>query len=210
MKKLIITLLIFVFNVTVHAQEFEFFSDLNFGVPTALTLRDFHDELKAQIEFENVKTTDNFYYNYGFTVGMRFNGNASVFFSNRVSGAKSSIADYSGFVRISNELNGYTFGLRYEVVRKNFNKGNLFLGVKTLVTSSSLLLKTESNISNEIQEDTINFKSIDYGAGVGINYEYPLKFVTLRAYMDLDFYYGGKLKFKVDNLEDAYLLNNRG
>lgn len=196
-------------NTTIQAQKFEFFSDLNFGIPLNSSLKDFHNELADQVPFENFKTTDNFNYNYGFTTGVRFNRKISAFFSNKVSGAKSSVADYSGYIRLTNELKGYTFGAKYEIIISQYTKGNLLLGFKGLVTSSSLSLKTESKILNTTESSGIDFKSLDFGAGVGITYEYPLKFMVLRAYIDLDIYVGGELKLE-DNSNDGYLLNNNG
>lgn len=195
---------------TIQAQKAEFFSDLNFGIPLNSSLKDFHNELADQVPFENFESTDNFNYNYGFTTGVRFNRKISAFFSNKVSGAKSSVADYSGYIRLTNELKGYTFGAKYEIIISQYTKGNLLLGFKGLVTSSSLSVRTESKILNTTESSGIDFKSLDFGAGVGITYEYPLKFMVLRAYVDLDIYVGGKLKLDEDNSNDGYLLNKNG
>ena len=197
-------------STTIQAQKLEFFTDLNFGIPLNSSLKDFHNELANQVPFENFETTDNFKYNYGFTAGMRFNRKISIFFSNKVSGAKSSVADYSGYIRLTNELKGNTLGAKYEIIINQYTKGNLLLGFKGLVTSSSLSLKTESKIGDTTESSGIDFKSLDFGAGVGINYEYPLKFMVLRAYLDLDIYFGGKIKLEEDNSNDGYLMTNDG
>jgi hypothetical protein len=194
---------------TIQAQKLEFFSDLNFGIPSNSSLKDFHKELTAQVPFENFKITDNFKYNYGFTTGLRYNRKISAFFSNKVSGAKSSVADYSGYIRLTNELKGYTFGTKYEITINTYSKGILLLGFKGLVTSSKLSLKTESKIIATSESNGIDFKSLDYGAGVGITYEYPLSFMVLRAYVDLDLYVGGQLKLE-GNSTDGYLMTNNG
>lgn len=196
-------------SITIQAQKFEFFSDLNLGIPSNSSLKDFHNELADQVPYENFKTTDNFNYNYGFTTGVRFNRKISVFLSNKVSGAKSSVADYSGYIRLTNELKGYTFGAKYEIIINQYTKGNLLLGFKGLVTSSSLSLKTESKILYTTESGEIDFKSLDFGVGTGITYEYPLNFMVLRAYLDLDIYVGGKLKLE-DNSNDGYLMTNNG
>jgi len=197
-------------STTIQAQKLEFFSDVNFGIPLNSSLKDFHNELADQVPYENFKTTDNFKYNYGFTTGMRFNRKISVFFSNKVSGAKSSVADYSGYIRLTNELKGYTFGAKYEIIINQYTKGNLLLGFKGLVTSSKLSLKTESKIENTTENSGIDFKSLDFGTGVGITYEYPLNFMVLRAYLDLDIYVGGKIKLEEDTSNDGYLMTNNG
>ena len=196
-------------STTIQAQKFEFFTDLNLGIPSNSSLKDFHKELTDQVPYENFKTTDNFKYNYGFTTGVRFNRKISAFFSNKVSGAKSSVADYSGYIRLTNELKGYTFGAKYEIIINQYTKGNLLLGFKGLVTSSSLSLKTESKILGTTESSGIDFKSLDFGFGSGITYEYPLNFMVLRAYLDLDIYVGGKLKLE-DSSNDGYLMTNNG
>lgn len=209
MRKLSFLLYCVLLNTTIQAQKIEFFSDLNFGIPFNSSLKDFHNELADQVPFENFETTDNFKYNYGFTTGLRYNRKISIFFSNKVSGAKSSVADYSGYIRLTNELKGYTFGAKYEINIRQYTKGNLLLGFKGLLTSSQLNLKTEAKILNATDSDRIDFNSLDFGVGVGMTYEYPLKYIILRAYVDFDVYVGGKLKFK-DDPEDKYLTNKNG
>jgi hypothetical protein len=73
---------------------------------------------------------------------------------------------------------------------------------------SSLSIDSYSEIGGFIDEDTIDFQSFDFGAGVQLNYEYPLSFLILKANIGFDLTFGGKLKFK-DN-EEAHLINNAG
>lgn len=200
----------FVLSSNIYAQKVEVFSDLNFGIPIMSSLKDFHEELSNQVPFENFKTTDNFNYYYGFTTGVRFNRKISVFFSNKVTGAKSSVADYSGYMRLTNELKGYTFGAKYEIILKQFSKGNILLGFKGFVTNSRLNLKSESEIFYVPQNSEIDFKSLDFGAGVGVTYEYSLKFMVLRAYLDLDVCLGGDLKLEENNSKNGYLMTQNG
>ena len=184
---------------TIKAQDIEVFADFEAGIPLSSSLKNFHEELVNQITFENFEINDNFNYNYGFTIGLRINHKASFFFSNKVSGAKSSVADYSGFVRLTNELNGYTFGLEYEISLMESEKKNLNIGLKGLVTSSNLNLTSASRIMNAHQSESLEFRSLDFGGAVGINYEYSIGFITLRAHLDLNVYIGGKLTLKDDD-----------
>lgn len=206
------TILIFIFvtSLKVKAQEIEFYSDVNFGIPISSSLKNFHQNLTSQIPFSNIEQTDNLGYNYGFTLGMRFMKKGSVFFSNRVSGAKSSVADYSGKISLSNELKGYTIGLKYETLLKEFSKSNLNLGIKGLITKSNVYFISESRVLNNIQEDKFYFNSLDLGTGIGLNYEYSLKFIILRVHLDLDIYIGGKLKLNENNPDGGYLTNDSG
>ncbi|WAC02129.1 hypothetical protein N7U66_20525 [Lacinutrix neustonica] len=193
----------------IKAQDIEVFADFEAGIPLSSSLKNFHEELANQVDFENFETKDNFNYNYGFTFGLRINRKASIFFSNKVSGAKSSVADYSGFVRITNEIIGYTFGLEYEIPLMESEKKNLNLGLKGLVTSSNLNLTSASRILSAPQSESLEFKSLDFGGAVGINYEYSIGFITLRAHLDLNVYIGGKLTLKDDD-SGGFLIDQSG
>jgi hypothetical protein len=208
-KSTIILILLFLIG-NAQAQNLELYSDINLGIPISNSLKSFHAELTDDIPFNNVEISDNFNYNYGFTIGLRFKGKASIFFANRISGAKSSIADYSGYVRLTNELNGYIFGLEYDFPLKEFSNGNLYLGVKGMTALSRVFLTSESKILNDIQEDNVNFNSTDYGGAVGLNYEYSFGFIIVRAHLDLDVYYGGKLKLDNTEFEGGFLTNDNG
>lgn len=209
--KLSYLLLIFALTLfsKTNAQDFEIFTDFDTGVPLDNSLKDFHKGLANQIPFKNIETTGKFGYNYGFTVGLRIDRKASIFFSNKVSGAKSSVADFSGFIRLTNELNGSTFGLEYEISLTTFKKSNLNLGIKSLVTPSRLILTSESKILNEEQSDSFEFRSLDFGGALGLNYEYSIGFMTLRAHLDVNVYVGGKLTLKGDN-SDGFLTDQNG
>lgn len=211
MRNLSIFLFIITYCTTIQAQKkIEFFSDVNFGVTNNSSLRNFHKELTQQVPYTNFKTTDNFKYNYGFTVGLKFNKKISIFFTNKVSGAKSSVADYSGYIRLTNELKGYTFGGKYDFYVYELSRGNLSFGAKVLITKSTLDLRTASEISNKPSSDEINFKSLDLGTGISMTYEYDIKFITVRAYLDFDIYKGGKLKFEEKDQKDLYLQDKNG
>jgi len=87
--------------------------------------------------------------NLGFTIDEI---NSSFFYTNRVSGAKTSVADYSGYLRLTDELKGHTLGVKYYLPLRSYAKGGL----------------------------------------------------------DLDIYYGGKIKLKENNPDEGYLLNDNG
>ena len=205
--------LFFVFILTmsssINAQGFEVFADFEGGLPISNSLKKFHQELADQISFNNVKTSDSFDYNYGFRVGIRINKNASIFYGRRVSGAKSSIADFSGFIRLTNELSGSTFGLEYEISLKEFEKANLNLGIKGLITPSTLILATESRILDENQSEKLEFNSLDFGGAIALNYEYSVGYIILRAHLDLNVYVGGKISLQSDD-SGAFLTNQSG
>ncbi|WP_324027109.1 hypothetical protein QSV08_04935 [Maribacter sp. BPC-D8] len=193
------------------AQESGINIDFNLGTNPTSPLREFHKSLKNQVNFENFDTTDNFSYNYGFTVGVTIKKiKSSIFYANLVSGAKTSVADYSGYLRLTNELNGHTIGYKYFLPLKETPKGNFIAQFKGLVTFSSFDVISDSDIVGVSVFESLEFKSTDLGLGAGILYEYPLSFIILRAYVDLDVYYGGKMKLKEDNPDGGFLLNDNG
>lgn len=205
----LMTALAFAFYTNCLSQEFEFYASAEGGLPLSNSLKEFHDGLADQIQLDNVETTGNFGYNYGFTVGFRINKNASMFFTNRVAGSKSSVADFSGFIRLTNELKGYTFGLEYEITLQQFKQGKLNVGFKGMVTPSTLTLATASEIGNQITSESLDFRSLDFGGAVGLNYEYDMNFIVLRAHLDINAFYGGKLSLKGDD-SGGFLTDNNG
>ncbi|CAM1369409.1 hypothetical protein [Tenacibaculum xiamenense] len=209
--KNITLLIVFILIVSsrVNAQNFEVFVDFEGGIPISNSLKNFHQDLADQIPLENFKTSDNFAFNYGFRVGIRINKKASIFYGRRVSGAKSSIADFSGFIRLTNELTGSIFGLEYEFPIKEFEKANLNLGIKGLVTPSTLILETESRGGIGNQNDKLEFNSLDFGGAIALNYEYSVGYIVLRAHLDLNVYIGGKLTLENDD-SGAYLTTPSG
>lgn len=195
--------------IETNAQNVEVFADVEVGVSFSDSLRDYHGELANQIPFDNVKTTDDFSYNYGFSIGVRLFQRGSVFLSNKVSGAKSSVSDFSGFFRLTNELKAYTFGLEYEFFILDWDKSKLNFALRGMITPSTLILKFENRILNSTQNETFEFGSLDLGGAVGLNYNYMLSFITLRAHLDLNLYDGGDLTLKGDD-SDSFLTNQNG
>lgn len=208
MKKFTVLSLFLFFCTAIQAQNLEVFADFNLGLLGQQPLKEFHTELVDKIPFNNIETTDDFNYNYGFTVGVKVMSiHTSIFFRNAVSGAKSSTSDYSGSVSATNELKGYTFGGMYEKEIKKFTKGTLDLGLRGMVTLSDLQLNSETSVEN-VHLDSFNFNSIDYGIGALITYKYPIGFMFLRVYLGADFFIGGKLKF--EEIDGAHLTFNDG
>ncbi|MEE4197462.1 MAG: hypothetical protein V2I54_07440 [Bacteroidales bacterium] len=210
MRKILFTLLLLIPCLLARSQKAELFYDLNFGVPEATGLRTFHAELADQVPLSNFETTDNFYYYYGYSVGVRVLNRVSLYFNQRVSGAKTSLADYSGYFRLTNELRGNTYGARYDFFSRELSKGRIYFSAKGMVTTSALILKTAVMVNDEAETDQAEFKSLDLGIGAGINYEYPFRVLIVRAYVELDLVYGGKIRLKGDTSDDGYLMNSSG
>ena len=204
MKKHFYLILLFI-SINIFSQKVEVFTNLNFGLLTNIPLRNFHNELVEDITFDGIETTDNFNLNYGFSVGFKVNSiNTSFFYSHKVSGGKTSLADFSGFIRLTNEIKGSTFGGFYEKPIKELGKGNLYLGLKGMVTFSKLSLQNTNSIVNNFTDELYDFKSIDFGTGLMLTYKVLLGPVTIKPFIGVDFYFGGKLKFS--EIPDAHLI----
>ncbi|WP_299627850.1 hypothetical protein [uncultured Tenacibaculum sp.] len=208
MKKLTI-LLILISTVSLFGQKLELTSDFNYGFLTNQSLKDFHQELTDDIPLNGVQITDHFNSNYGFSFGVKVNSiNTTFFYSHKVSGAKSSYSDFSGFIRLTNEVKGSTIGGMYEKSISEIGKGDLLLGAKGLITFSNLELINESRISNMVINEKFNFNSVDFGAGILLTYKVPISFFYLRAFVGFDAYFSGKLKF--EDIPEAHLLDSNG
>lgn len=194
-----------------QAQDSGLSIDFNLGTNPTSPLSSYHKSLRDQVNLQNFETTDNFSYNYGFSVGFSVKGiNSNIFYANRVSGAKSSISDFSGFLRLTNELTGHTIGYKYFLPLKVNEKSSLFVQLKGMVTFSNLDIVSDSEISGSPMFESLGFKSTDFGLGAGILYEYPVSFIILRAYLDIDIYYGGKLSLKGTSADDGFLIDDSG
>ena len=192
MKKYIYILLLVTIS-KVYSQKSEIFTDVSFGTFTNLPLKDFHNDLA----------------DYGFTIGFKVNKiNTTFFYNQKVAGSKSSLADYSGYIKLTNEIKGSTFGAIYEKELSRKDKKTLHIGFKGLLTFSNLTLANNNLIANTRTNEIINFKSTDFGAGLLFTYRIPISFFIIRSYIGADIYLGGKLKFK--EISGSHLTNKNG
>ena len=202
-------LIVFFISINIYSQKVEIFTDLHLGAFTNIPLKNFHSELVDDIPFTGLKTTDNFQINYGFSIGLKINKiNTSFFYSQKVSGAKTSLKDFSGFISLKNEVKGSTFGAYYEKTIRKIGKGKLYLGFKGLVTLSNLTLKNDNLIDNNSTRETIIFKSTDFGTGLMLTYRLPVKYLIVKPFLGFDAYFGGKLK--LNEVPDAHLIDSDG
>lgn len=196
---------------TIQAQKLELFLDGNYGIPLSTSLQEFHQELADQVGIEGFTTTDDFGNQYGFSTGLRFNNKISAIFGYRVSGAKTSLADYSGFIRLTSDLKGYFVGAMYELPLLESNRSVLSAAFKLQAAFSELEVRSELDVQGELSEsESVSLKAFDPGAGIGIRYEYRLAFITLRAFVDTEFYINGDIRPEEDPSGDAFLVNEQG
>jgi hypothetical protein len=205
MKKLT-TLFTFILAINTFSQQGKIFIETNYNSFSHSSLSDFQQEFKADLSPIPLKTVDDFPANIGFTVGYEIvDSNVAIFLGYNATGGKLSYSDYSGVVRLEESLNAITFGGIYYVNLNPENK-DFRIGFRGFSMLSNLNLGSYSKISGNIQEDNIDFQSIDFGVGAQLNYEYPLSFFIIRANIGFDLVFGGQLKFKDNN--EAHLINN--
>lgn len=201
--------IVFVNYSNTFSQKLEAFSNFKIGFLSHQSLKEFHNELTSDIPFDNIKTTDNFNSNHSFNFGIKLNKlNTSIFYTHRVSGAKSSYSDFSGYIRLTNELKGSTIGVMYEKELKRIRKGKLLAGFKVLLTFSNLLINSENKIANTINNDKLNFNSTDFGGGLELSYNIPIAFFTLKTSIGFDVYINGKLES--NEIPNVHLINKNG
>ena len=192
--------------MNIFSQQGKIFIETNYNTFSHSSLQQFQKEFKADIAPIPIKTVDDFPTNIGFTLGYEIiDSNVAIFLGYNATGGKLSYSDYSGIVRLEESLNAITFGGIY-YVNLNPEKKDFRIGFRGFSMLSSLNLDSYSEIGNNIQEDNVDFQSIDFGVGAQLNYEYPLSFFIIKANIGFDLVFGGKLKFKDNN--EAHLINN--
>lgn len=205
MKK-IITIATVIISLSTFSQQGKIFIETNYNTFSHSSLSDFQQEFKADLSLIPIKTVDDFPANIGFTVGYEIiDSNVAIFLGYNATGGKLSYSDYSGVVKLEESLNAITVGGIY-YVNLNPEKKNFRIGFRGFSMFSSLKLDSYSEIGNDIQEESIDFKSFDVGFGAQLNYEYPFSFFIIRANIGFDLVLGNKLIFK-DNTE-FHLTNN--
>jgi len=206
MKRKISTILfLFIASIT-FAQSENFFLEANFNTFSHSKLSSFQKEFKYDIPEILLRTSDDFPSNFGFTLGYEIADiNTAIFASYSTTGGKLSYSDYSGVIKVEQSLNGISFGGIYYL---NLSSDKYFrVGFKGLTMLSSLDLDSYSQIGNNLNKEQLEFKSIDFGVGLQLNYEYPISFLRLKANLGYDLFLSGKLTYKRNS--DLHLVNNK-
>ncbi len=190
------------------AQTGSIFIETNYNTFTHSSLKSFQEEFINDIPEVPIQVNDNFPAHFGFTVGYTINAiSSSLFFNYNTTGGKISYSDFSGTIRTTQLLKGYTVGGSYLLkIIKDSEK--LHLGLKAFSTFSSLEVSNYGQLLDTVNEATIDFRSIDIGIGANLIYEHPISFFKLRAVIGYDLVLGGKLFFKEN--KDFHLENNTG
>ncbi|MFS4454518.1 hypothetical protein [Maribacter sp. 2304DJ31-5] len=206
--RILISILLLVSSFGVFSQSGKLVFETNYNTFSQASLSDFQEEFKADLPEIPIQTTDDFPGNIGFTLGYEIvNANVLVFGSYNTTGGKLSYSDFSGVVRITESLKGYTLGAEY-LVPFNKTDSNFTLGLRGFGMYSTMSLENFTEILDDVTEENIDFQSINLGVGARVIYEYPLSFLIIKASVGFDLTFGGTLMFQENS--DFHLENNAG
>lgn len=184
--------------------------EVNYNTFSHDELSDFQQELSDDIEEVNMRVNDDFGANVGYTFGVKVEDlDTQFFFSYNSTGGKLSYSDYSGTIRITQLLKGYTVGSEYQFPLTNEeSKDQFYLGGRGLISYSTLDLKSYSEIQENRSTESIDFNSVEVGLGIRFIYDLPISVVRLRLNAGYDLLFGGELRFSEDR--ELMLENQKG
>ena len=184
--------------------------ETNFNSFSHNDLRGLQQELIEDIEGVTLRVNDDFGANVGYTVGVKVEDlGVQYFMSYNSTGGKISYSDYSGVVRVTQLLRGFTLGAEYQKRLTNVDsKTALHVGGRGFASHTSLGLKSYSEIYDYAESESIDMNSYDFGVGIRFNYDIPVWMVKLRLNAGYDLVFGGELKLSED--KDYALENSKG
>ncbi|MDF4201591.1 hypothetical protein PXD56_01405 [Maribacter sp. SA7] len=191
-----------------NAQSGKLFFEFNYNTFAHTSLKNFQEEFKNDLGEIPIQTTDDFPGNFGFSLGYELvDKNVLIFASYNSTGGKLSYSDYSGLIRITEELKGYTLGVEYLIPLSETD--NYFtLGLRGFGMFTTMNLENYYQISESVSQDGLEFQSANLGLGARVLYEYPISFFIIRASIGFDLTFGGSLTFKENS--DFHLEDNNG
>lgn len=174
--------------------------ELNYNTFSHKSLSSFQQLLLNDISEVQLSVNDDFGANFGYTIGIKVEElNTQFFASYNGTGGKISYSDYSGVVRITQLLRGYTLGGEYQLkLMEDDSRGMFYLGGRGFTTFNSLELKSYSQIYDSESTDAEDLSSFDFGLGVRLIYDIPISVVKLRLNVGYDLVFGGGFRFNDD------------
>lgn len=210
-RSLILVFTMLVLCPNVNAQSgLSAVAEINYNSFSHKSLRDLQEQLTRDINGVTLVVNDNFGANVGYSIGLKQEDiEIQYFLSYNSTGGKVSYSDYSGVIRVTQLLQGYTGGAEYQINLSNDeSKTDFSIGGRGFVTYTTLGIKTYSKIYDYPESDALDLNSFDFGFGIRFNYDKPVWVVKLRVSAGYDQVFGGKLKFSEDN--DYFLEDNNG
>jgi hypothetical protein len=199
-------LLYVAFVLRLDAQENVSISlEVNYNSFSQTSLKEFQNEFIDDISEIQLRVTDNFPSNIGYTLGVKVeNINTNFFVFYNATGGRLSYSDFSGVIRITQNLKGIGLGGEYQLALGT--KERFHLNLRSFIHFSSLNLDSYSEIAETINTDSIDFNSRDLGLGFAFMYEYPIAFFKVKIRAGYDWTFVGDVFLKND--DDAFLRND--
>lgn len=200
MKKQLITIILFVFSISVFAQEWSFGAKLGLGSYNMLELKNFQRYRVRQNDLP-LKTTESYPVSpfYSAEVALKnilYLDKIGIFYTFSSTGSRSTISDYSGRIDLDAIVNGNQLGLSF---LKNFYQQNNFSAGTYLEASylfSFLKGKDYFEITSPaevtVQENYL-FHSKGAGAELGIAATYRLSPISFQLNLGYLHDFPGKL-----------------
>ena len=172
------------------------------------SLKEFQQEFVGDLNEVELRTVDEFPSNLSYQLGYKHHGlNLSIILQYDSTGGKLSYSDFSSNIRITELLNAYTLGVQYDYyLLKPINGSSLFIGLKGLVSYSTLEIESLTQILDINDADVFNFNSTTIGAGANLNYEFSFASFSIRPSLGYDFLLPGDIW--LDTNKEAYLVND--
>jgi len=210
MRTIFLGFFVLLASSTIYAQDGKLFFEVNYNTFSHSGLKDFQQEFIRDVGEVNVQVNDNFPSFFGFTAGYKISSiNTSIFASYTSTGGKISYSDFSGVIRLTQPLKGYTLGGMYEIpLSESSNGSSLHFAARGFATYSTLDITSFNELNGISGTETISTSSLDFGGGVALIFEYPLSFVRLRASAGFDLVLGGKQYLTEDR--DFFIQDNNG
>ena len=210
-RSLFLVFTMFILGLTVKAQNgLSAVAEINYNSFSHKSLKDLQEQLTRDFDGVTLVVNDDFGANVGYSIGLKMEDlGIQYFLSYNSTGGKVSYSDYSGVIRVTQLLQGYTLGAEYQKrLSKEESKTDFYLGGRAFVNYTTLGLKTYSEIYEYPESDSLDLESFDFGFGIRLNYDIPVWVVKLRLNAGYDVVFGGELKFSED--KDYSLEDNNG
>ena len=173
------------------------FLEIGYGSFQMTSIKKFQAGLQGQLDFD-AKTVDEFpsYFTFkGTALVYEVNDLAFGFSIGQVStGGRISYADFSGSIKIDNNLRGFLLGpvVEYNLSESNSSQFNLTLNPYVNFTKHSL--RAETILLQEVDVTTVAFESTNYGLEGGFNYRHFVGNFFVQGLAGFNFDLGGKIK----------------
>lgn len=210
MKKQLIFIVLFIFSVSVFAQEWSFGAKLGMGSYNMVELKNFQRYRLRQTDLP-LKTTESYPVSpvYSAEVALKnilYLDKIGIFYTFSSTGSRSTVSDYSGRIDLDAIVNGNQLGLSF--LKNTYQKNRFSCGIyfdaswifSTLKVKDYLQITSPSKITDK---ETYRFNSNGIGAELGMAATYRLSPFSIQLNVGYLHDFPGKLY--LDGNKDQWL-----